>query len=380
MFGFSVVSFLFCNGRELSDFGRKYFGMGEGGTGMTQATRQSLQIAATFVGTVVGAGFATGKEIVQFFTQYGAWGTIGIFFSGLLFIWAGTKMMLLAAKIKAGSYKDLNVYLFGETVGRLYNGFILIVLIGVTAVMLSGAGAVFQEQLGFPLQAGLFLTILLCYGALKNGLKGLMAVNAMVVPLMILFTMGVCILRFPFIHWSILFPTNPIDHLPYHWLISAFTYVSFNLLTAQAVLVPLGGDLRQTVVIKRGGLLGGVLLAILLLFSHTALAGAPFTLSVQIPMAELIKALGTVVHLLYILVIFGEIFTTFIGNIFGLKRHLGQLFHIKEAILMAGLLGGVYVISQIGYGPLITHLYPLFGYLGLLFMFFVMIKGTRILS
>ncbi|MEK1832032.1 hypothetical protein AAAC51_33515 [Priestia megaterium] len=31
----------------------------------------TLQVAATYVGTVVGAGFATGKEIVQFFTQYG---------------------------------------------------------------------------------------------------------------------------------------------------------------------------------------------------------------------------------------------------------------------------------------------------------------------
>ena len=93
-------------------------------------------------------------------------------------------------------------------------------------------------------------------------------------------------------------------------------------------------------------------------------------------MAELIKTLGSVMHLLFVLVIFGEIFTTFIGNIYGLKSHLTQLFRFKEHYLMAMLLFGIYLISQIGYGTLLSHLYPFFGYLGLMFMFYIMIKGT----
>ncbi|MFL6516822.1 MAG: hypothetical protein ACJ8GL_01940, partial [Bacillus sp. (in: firmicutes)] len=32
---------------------------------------QAFQIAAVYVGTVVGAGFATGKEIVEFFSRFG---------------------------------------------------------------------------------------------------------------------------------------------------------------------------------------------------------------------------------------------------------------------------------------------------------------------
>lgn len=73
----------------------------------------TLQVAATYIGTVVGAGFATGKEIVQFFTQYGSMGLFGILISGLFFIWLGSKMMLIAQSIDATSYQTLNTHLFG---------------------------------------------------------------------------------------------------------------------------------------------------------------------------------------------------------------------------------------------------------------------------
>ena len=45
-----------------------------------------LQIAAVYVGTIVGAGFATGQEIVEFFSRFGFIGLIGILMSGYLFI------------------------------------------------------------------------------------------------------------------------------------------------------------------------------------------------------------------------------------------------------------------------------------------------------
>ncbi|MCG3056650.1 hypothetical protein KZ287_31275, partial [Escherichia coli] len=86
---------------------------------------------------VVGAGFATGKEIVQFFTQYGSIGLFGILISGLFFIWLGSKMMLIAQSIDATSYQTLNTHLFGTFMGKLINGFTIIILFGVTSVMLA---------------------------------------------------------------------------------------------------------------------------------------------------------------------------------------------------------------------------------------------------
>lgn len=333
--------------------------------------RLIIQIAATFVGTIIGAGFATGKEIVQFFTQYGAWGTLGILISGILFIFVGSKLMILAGHVGARSYKDLNIYLFGKTVGSLFNGLNFLVLLGTTAVMLSGAGAVFHEQLGWPWQAGLLMTLGLCYLSLLKGLNGVMTVNVIVVPIMILFTLFLALVRLPHMTVASVFPSGPLQ---ISWLISALTYVSFNLMAAQAVLVPLGGDIRDPDIVRRGGVLGGAVFTVLLLASHFVLSGAPSAAYFQIPIAEIVKSFGALIHVLFILVIFGEIFTTFMGNIYGLKRHLSQLIPVHEQLLMVGLFAFTFVISQIGYGPLLSHLYPFYGYLGLVFTFLILLK------
>ncbi|MBJ8193726.1 hypothetical protein JDS79_44200, partial [Bacillus cereus] len=63
-----------------------------------------FQIAFTYIGTIVGAGFATGQEILQFFTKYGRWATLTIMLSTIIFVWLGTKMMLIAHDISAKSY------------------------------------------------------------------------------------------------------------------------------------------------------------------------------------------------------------------------------------------------------------------------------------
>src|SRR5690625_6287832 len=117
-------------------------------------------LAATYIGTIVGAGFATGKEIIVFFSVYGNYGTIGIAICGFLFIIAGTKMMIISSRIQAYSYKELNNYLFGHRIGQVVNLFVFIVSISITSVILSGAGALFHEQLGFSYHFGIIVSIL----------------------------------------------------------------------------------------------------------------------------------------------------------------------------------------------------------------------------
>ena len=105
---------------------------------------KSFSNCSLYIGTIVGAGFATGKEIIEFFSQYGFIGLFGIFISGYLFIFFGIKMMVIAVRINAKSYEQLNNYLFGPF-SKLLNIFMLIMLIGVTSVMFSGAGAVLKH-------------------------------------------------------------------------------------------------------------------------------------------------------------------------------------------------------------------------------------------
>lgn len=334
-----------------------------------------LLLAATYVGTVMGAGFSSGKEIVTFFSVYGALGSIGIAISGLFFILIGTKIMIISARIGAYSYQELNKYLFGHNLARAVNLFIFFVVIGVTSVMLSGAGAVFHEQLGLPIQLGIIITLILSYITVLKGLNGLFAINSYIVPLMILFVLFVASSiagEHPHLLVKNLLPVQLSDNLS--WAGSPFAYAAFNLMTAQVVLVPLGKEIQDEHILRWGGFWGGLTLFFILLSIHFSLSVFPDTFHYEIPMAEVVQHFGTLIHVLFLIVIYGEIFNTVVGNVFGITRQLQSAFHLRYQHAVWIILIVIFLISQVGYGKLLSVLYPIFGYMGLFFLLCLLIK------
>ena len=47
-----------------------------------------------YIGTVIGAGFASGREIIEFFGVYGVKGIFGMIISGVLFSLAGSLLLI----------------------------------------------------------------------------------------------------------------------------------------------------------------------------------------------------------------------------------------------------------------------------------------------
>jgi uncharacterized membrane protein YkvI len=320
-----------------------------------------LQIAFTYIGTVVGAGFATGQEILQFFSRYGWMATLTIMLAGLLFIWLGTKVMLLAHQIKASSYEDLNRHLFGDKLGRAFSLFSLVVLFGINAVMLAGAGSVFNQHFNLPYQYGLIFTLLLAYFVITGGLKALMAVNMFVVPTMFIFSILMVAAAFHSPNagnWL----TLSTDYNPVRIWTAPLLYVAFNLATAQAVLVPLGAATKNPLHLKRGGWIGGIGISLMLLGGHFALSSQlPGITQYEIPMTHLIARLGQGVQLAFVGVIFSEIFTTLIANVYGLTLQLQQRSRLPYKTIVLGILLCSYAVGQIGFSTLLSTLYPIFG-------------------
>ncbi|HJV45557.1 MAG TPA: hypothetical protein VJ824_07505 [Bacillota bacterium] len=339
--------------------------------------KQILQVAATYIGTVVGAGFATGREVVEFFARFEWNGLLGIMVASFLFIWLGTKMMILSAKIDAYSFQDLINYLSGKRVGGIFNFFMLLILLGVTSVMISGAGAIFHEQLGLSYLLGAIVTVILCYFVMTRGLSGVLTINSIVVPLMVFFSLLIAVNTIQhYTHVSI--PLGVIvtfNFSTWEWILRSLTYASLNLCLAQAVLVPLGRDIKDEKILKWGGILGGIGLCLMLFCANFALMSLKENDSYEIPMAEIIRNFGSVIHLFFLFVIYGEIFTTLVGNVFGITRQMYTLTQISEKILGGFFLLFCLLVSQIGFGTLISYLYPLFGYIGSFFLLLLIFRG-----
>lgn len=336
---------------------------------------EAFQIASVYVGTIVGAGFATGREIVEFFTRFGFYGTIGILLAGLLFIVMGSKMMLIAIDINAKSFEQMNDYLFGR-LSLVMNLLLMLMLTGVCAVMLAGAEALFTEQLRLPSRSGLLFTIFLTLIVMAAGVKGLFAVNTFVVPMMVIFNFLVMV--------QILKTGDGVMTVfsfsglkgGGEAVLSAFSYAAFNLALAQAVLVPMAAEIKDREAVKLGGVIGGLLLTIILLSSHISLGTLAEPADYEIPMAIVVKGTAGTFYFIYLLIIYGEIFTSVIGNLYGLERQIRSYVPLHSFWIHICILAAVYTISLVKYGTLLELLYPLFGYISIGFLVLLLFKPT----
>lgn len=327
----------------------------------------------TYIGTVVGAGFASGQEIFRFFVVFGSNGFWGILLSILLFSWLGTRMMLISAKLQATSYEMLNDYLFGRRIGKWMSLFVGIVLFGVITAMLSGTGAMVKEQLGYSFHLGVLVTSILAFFVIIRGMEGILSINSLVVPFMLGFVTLIAIDCFwmdgrSSFHYF-------IDESNKSWLISAVTYVAFNLAMSQAVLVPLGAEIKDERVIRLGGWIGGLGLGLMLLISFFALQlYFPEIKRLEIPMAFIIHQLGVMFKILFLAVMWGEIFTTLIGNIYGLALNIQQAIPLRFSVIVAFIFLAAYLCSLVGFPTLIRYLYPAFGYCGLMVILLLAVR------
>ena len=333
----------------------------------------ACRIGFTYIGTVVGAGFASGQEIKQFFTVFGLGGIWGILVVTVLFSWLGTRMMLVGARLNAQSYEEFNNYLFGPRWGRWMNIFVGIVLFGVTTAMMSGTGALFQEQLGISFHLGVLLSTAVAYLVIIRGMEGILSVNSFVVPCMFFFTMLVAAEGLRSDGILPLMEMEPV--VEGSWLVSAITYVAFNLAMSQAVLVPIGGEIRDETTLRLGGFLGGLGLGLMLLASDFALIlKAPEIYDLEIPIALVVGTLGEGMKYFFLAVMWGEIFTTLIGNVYGLAANLDQWVPFRTKTLTGLIFVVGYVCSLIGFPAFINYVYPFFGYCGLLALLLLAVR------
>ncbi|MGM9987461.1 MAG: GerAB/ArcD/ProY family transporter [Bacillaceae bacterium] len=331
---------------------------------MTEQRRTILKIAATYIGTVIGAGFATGKEIVTFFTINGWYGSIGIIICTILFMYFGTKIMLLSHKIGSRSIHEFNSYIFGEKLGLVVNGIIGFGVLATTSVMLSGAGSIFEEYFQLPKLIGILLTIAFLFYIVTKGVHGVFGVNSIVVPILITFVLLANLFTF-----STIIP-NVTAHPPFAnttWfsiLSNPLTYVALNMSLAQIVLVPLAYEIEDEEAIKKGGIVGGLGLGIILFLCHAVLLNLDNPHFYNIPIAVVIKGLQPTLHFLFLFIILGEIITTLVGNIYGLTKQIHSMTTLKSDLLATMfILVFCFLISTFDYGTLLSILYPTIGWL-----------------
>lgn len=341
----------------------------------------SFQVGCTYIGTVVGAGFASGQEIFQFFARYGTWGYLSICLSTLLFAWLGYRIMWLGHSLRARSYRELNTYLFGPRIGSVADVVLVLMLFGVTVAMIAGAGELFHERLGISFQVGALVTMAFTFATVIRGMNGIMKANTFIVPAMISFVLYSAYQAFhqhgwqPAWHAGQTLQTNTFV-IP---LISSLLYAAFNIGLAAGVLMPLGCDIADVRVLRGGALFGAIGLGTMLgAVMFTLLTHYPQALNWNVPMGYVATQLGPYVQWMFVFVLWGEIYSTLVGDVFAVMMQIPTAWGRKQAYLSAGLLFVAYLVSQVGFAAIVKYAYTLFGFVSLMLVMALIVPRNRL--
>ena len=139
-----------------------------------------------YLGAVIGAGFASGQEIVQFFVCYGKWGAAGAVLATVLFAVCGGMLLSMAHRQKIANYQAMLSIMFGPRLGKIVDFLLAIFLFLGLSTMLSASGAVFYEHLYLPKYAGILLAYVAVVIALAAGKKSLIFSYNVLVPVKIM--------------------------------------------------------------------------------------------------------------------------------------------------------------------------------------------------
>ena len=122
-----------------------------------------LKMGSAFIGIIVGAGFASGQEILQYFTSFGLLGIVGAIISTALFAYLGMTLTRLGSRMRTTSHKEVIYKISGRYLGIIVDYIIIFTLFGVGAVMIAGAGSNLNQQFGLPPVVGSLLMVVLVF-------------------------------------------------------------------------------------------------------------------------------------------------------------------------------------------------------------------------
>ena len=334
---------------------------------MTQQRVSGVKIAMVYIGTVVGAGFATGQEVLQFFVTFGVSGLWGIVLSTLLFVGYGILIMGLGLTVSAGSHRELLPRLGAGWFQRVMDALIMVSLFSALTAMLAGTGALFAQQFGLPAVLGNALMGVVTVVTVCKGLRGVIGAISAVVPFLLVsvVVIGVVSLLDGPVTVSAPLPVQD-GGLMRNWLWSAVLYGSYNILMSVAVLAPLGAEAKDKKAILRGGALGGIGLGAMSLIIFLAITANPESAGFEVPMLRLAGQAAPLAGALFSVVLLAEVYTTAVGSLYGFSARLqGRGRHTQ---LIAGTAGVAFLASLLGFSNLVRYLYPLQGYGGLVLL------------
>ncbi len=306
-----------------------------------------LKLAFTVAGTMIGAGFATGKELLLFFGNTPL--SLLSLFLALLLIGAVSLLYFSEQKrisVSFGSPPLIHLLFL------LFSG-------ASCTVMFACGGEALWEATGLPFPLGTVLTGAITVGTVFFGVSNVYRFNMIATPILLVCMTGISLA-------GLLSPAG-LFGASSSQPVNLLLYSGYNLLSVLPVL----GAIANTTEEKDGyaGILTGFSLVLLvgLLMKGVLIRFAPLTQNSAIPVLTIVSYLQSHLSFFYTVMLYIAVLTTAVNSLYAVTKGKNP---VAAGLFLLGC-------SFFGFSALIESLYPFFGYLGIGVTFLIIFYGFR---
>lgn len=358
--------------------------------------KNAVKIAFVIIGSLVGAGFASGKEIFSFFFIYGKIGVLGMFIACAIISFVIFKVFEICNENEIDNYEQFCNVLKNSNNNRLFyvfkndnnsklklykndkynfsnvlNSIVNIFLLITFFVMIAGFSSFLKQEFNINKIIGSLIIIIMCYFIFLRNINGLIKISNYLIPILIVFIICISVKNLNFVeNYNNIFglETAAAGALwrksIFHGMVRSVLYACYNCVVLIPVLIPLRTKLKNSkIVFFTSVITGGLLLVLSFSIYNILLQGNSEIYALDMPIIGVVKSFGKFYKIMYVFIIIISILTSAISAGFGFLNNCSKNEKdFKRNLVLISVLA--IVLSQVGFSTLVELLYPVLGVFG----------------
>lgn len=350
--------------------------------------RLVMTIAGAVLAFLIGSGFASGQEILQYFAAYqfesflvGIVIILVLCFANYCFVFAGTR-----EKFTKGS--EVFNYYCGPAIGLFFDCFAAIFCYMSFVVMLGGISATVSQQFGIP---GVFgavglavcagLTVIFGLDAIVNIIS---KIGPALVALSIIIGLATLIVSWDSIPAGAELIKNKevtVMQASTNWLLAGCSYGGFCLMWLAGFMAQLGSEYEKNgKELQLGQFLGVTMLVVAcIIVGFAQVANIREVAGTQVPNLVLAQKLAPMLAHGFAIIIMLAIYTTACPLLWTVSARFTQQGSTRyKALTVILAVVGCFVALEIPFSTLVNYIYVINGYGGAVLIIFMAVKLIRL--
>ncbi|WP_067140181.1 YkvI family membrane protein [Oceanivirga salmonicida] len=361
--------------------------------------KRVIILAGAVIAFTIGSGFATGQEIIQYYTAYGMKNFLVIAVFMITFLYYNFSFAKAGSEQKFAKANDIYRYYCGDYIGGFYDYYSTSFCYMSFWVMVGGAASTLNQEYGLPIWMGATILTVMTVITVVGGLNSLVDAIGIVGPIVVVLCITIGLITFVRDGSNISSGLEIIKNSAYegakagesiknagaNWLISGLSYAGFVLLwfasfTSALAIKNNKKDLQYGII---GGTLAICIAIALVSFAQIANINTSengvYVWNAAIPNLILATKIWRPFSSIFAMVVFAGIYTTAVPLLYNPVSRFSDEGTSKFRLLtialgLIGLIVGLYLPFRV----LVNIIYVLNGYVGALLLFFMLWKDISI--